>query len=227
MSALQASHESYSVSEWNDYAHLFAYVTPSIQLAIYEEACNHLYDSVVDCGSGTAKIASLLVDNPNITSYTGVDYSEEMIAVANWILQKLQRSNFQALHKRIEEIADQQYACAVSIQSYYAWSNPELTLQVIFQVLKPQGKFVLASPNKTLPLKLNELASDLYKELIAHPYLEAYMDYNRKLAENTEANFIEMDDLIKQVQQVGFHVEECHQRHLRGGLNFLVLSKRA
>lgn len=228
MSALQAPmhQEFYTVNEWNNYAHLFAYVTPSIQLAIYQEASLHLTDSVVDCGSGTAKIASLLVDNPAITSYTGVDYSEEMIAVANWILRKLKRPNFQVLHQRIEDLVGQQYASAVSIQSYYAWPNPEQTLAVIFQILKPEGKFVLASPNETLPLKLNELANDLSKELIAHPYLDAYLDYNLKLAQNTQAHFVEMDELVKQVQAVGFHVEECHQRHLRGGLNFLVLRKK-
>jgi len=46
-----------------------------------------------------------------------------------------------------------------------------------------------------------------------------------QLAGNTQANFIEMDELISLVQEVGFMVQECHQNHFLGGLNFLVLKK--
>ncbi len=71
----------YAVTEWNNYARLFSSVTPSMQLDVYKEACYYLNGNVIDCGCGSAKIAPFLVDNENISSYTGLDYSSEMVEV--------------------------------------------------------------------------------------------------------------------------------------------------
>lgn len=213
---------TYAVSEWENYANLFASVTTSVQLAVYREACQYLHGDVVDCGCGTAKLAPLLADNADITSYTGIDYAEEMVNVAQNIIQRLQRDDFAILHSKIEDV-HAQFTAGVSIQSYYAWPNPIATLSSIYALLAPQSVFILATPNTDLPIE--QLLMDAEKELIAHPDFAAYKRYNLQLAMNPQANFISMDALIKQVQQVGFHVIECHQRHFRGGLNFLVLSK--
>lgn len=220
MSALQQT--PYVVSDWDDYARVFTAVTPGMQLAIYREACQHLQGNVVDCGSGTAKIAPLLSEDPSIDSYTGIDYSKEMVNVAQQLLQKLNRPDFSILHSRIEDVSGS-FSSAVSIQSYYSWPDPQETLKAIFRLLAPGATFVLATPN--LDLKPNEIARELKQELIAHPDFEAFWDYNLKLAGNPQANFIEMDQLLEQVRQAGFKVQECHQKHLLGGMNFLVLMR--
>lgn len=216
---------SYPVADWDNYARIFASVTPSIQLDIYKEACLHLHGKVIDLGSGTAKIAPFLANEENIQSYMGVDYSQEMVVVARWILEKLERPMFQIQHNRIEEITGTVFTSGVSIQSYYSWPNPLETLRHIFNLLSSEGVFVLATPNKNLNTKL--LHKVLKQELIAHPDFKAYTDYNLKLASNPQANFIGMNELIEQVQEVGFHVKECHQKHLCGGMNFLVLGKHS
>jgi SAM-dependent methyltransferase len=213
---------AYPVSEWGAYARLFASVTTSVQLAVYREACTYLLGDVVDCGCGAAKIAPLLADNEGVLSYTGIDYAQEMVAVARWVVGTLQHPDFSIHPGKIEETGGC-FTSAVSIQSYYSWPEPLVTLRHIFGMLADDAVFVLATPNRNLcPEKLLKEAE---KELLAHPDFQAYKAYNLKLATNPQANFISMDALVRQVQQVGFQVLECHQRHFSGGLNFLVLHK--
>ena len=213
---------AYSVGEWESYARLHASVTTTVQLALYREACSHLFGSVVDCGCGSAKIAPLLVDNERVTAYTGVDYAQEMVTVARQVVKTLQRPAFGIQHCLIEEV-QAQFSSAVSIQSYYAWPEPVKTLQHIFNMLASNAVFVLATPNEKLCLE--KLLYDAEKELVAHPDFMAFKRYNLQLAHNPQANFISMDGLIKQTQDAGFRVMECHQRHFGGGINFLVLHK--
>lgn len=212
----------YPESDWNSYARLFAAVTTSVQLAVYREACLHLRGNVVDCGCGSAKIAPFLVDNEQVSGYTGVDFSAEMVTAAEWVISTLEEANFRIQHSKIED-AQGKYDSAVSIQSYYSWPEPLTTLRHIADLLVDGGCFVLATPNPNLSLA--NLAKDARKELIAHPDFQAFQDYNLQLAANPQANFVSMDNLIQQVQQVGFEVIECHQKHFQNGLNFLVLKK--
>ncbi|WP_298610206.1 methyltransferase domain-containing protein [uncultured Thiothrix sp.] len=213
----------YPESDWNSYARLFAAVTTSVQLAVYREACLHLHGKVVDCGCGSAKIAPFLADNEQVSNYTGIDYSAEMVTAAEWVVSTLERESFSIQHSKIEDAVGC-YDSAVSIQSYYAWPEPLVTLRHIADLLVEGGQFVLATPNPSL--SLTKLAKDARKELVAHPDFQAFQDYNLQLAANPQANFVSMDALIKQVQLVGFEVLECHQKHFQGGLNFLVLRKR-
>lgn len=213
----------YPASEWNTYARLFTAVTTSMQLDVYREACLHLQGDVVDCGCGSAKIAPFLADMKSVSSYTGIDYAVEMITAAHWVLSTLDQPNFSLQHCKIEE-AQGSFDSAVSIQSYYTWPDPLQVLSHIAKLLKTGGSFVLVTPNQQLDL--HKLIKDARKELLAHPDFEDYKEYNLKLANNPDANFVEMDSLIEQAKQVGFSVSECHQRHFKGGLNFLVLHKK-
>ena len=212
----------YPETTWNSYAELFSGIMTSIQLEVYKATATYLWGDVVDCGCGTAKLAPFLIDRAGINSYTGVDFSPEMVEIARKNLDFYAHPNFKVQCKKIEDI-EEVYDSAVSIQSYYAWSEPVKNLQRIYDCLKPQGVFVLVTPNPSL--NLSSLAVDLEKELLGHPYLAAYKQYNLDIAANTEAAFIAMNDLISQVCGIGFKVVEAHQRFFRGGLNYLVLSK--
>lgn len=214
----------YPVSEWNQYARLHASIMTSQQLALFREACAHLYGKVIDCGCGTAKLAPLMVDNPEISHYVGVDYAQTMTTVAQDIIARLPRSTFSIRQAKIEAIdTSEQFTTAVSIHSYYAWPKPLATLAHIYALLQHDGLFVLATPNKQLDQA--KLLHEAEKELIAHPDFAAFKAYNLQLEANPQANFIDMDELIKQTQQVGFKVVFCHQEHYEGGVNFLLLRK--
>lgn len=214
--------DPYPVKEWDEYAKLHASIMTSQQLALFNEACSYLDGDIIDCGCGTAKLAPLLADDNKVHSYTGVDYSKEMVSVAQHIIEHLGRQNFHVQFSKIEDV-NQHYNAAVSIHSYYAWLKPLDVLSHIFQCLTNQSIFVLATPNKHI--NQAKLLKEAEKELIAHPHFEAFKNYNLKIEANPKANFISMDELIKQVQKVGFKVLNCHQKHYNGGVNFLVLQK--
>lgn len=213
---------AYTVAEWEHYARLHASVTTSVQLALYRDACHYLSGSVADCGCGSAKIAPLLADNSQVTAYTGIDYAQEMVAVAQQVVQTLHRPSFKVLHHKIEEV-EGRFDSAVSIHSYYSWPDPLLTLKHIAAMLAEGGKFVLATPNQYLCMA--KLLREAEKELVAHPDFDAFRRYNLQLASKPLANFISMDGLVKHAQAAGFGLVECHQRHFGGGVNFLVLQK--
>ncbi|HPE60754.1 MAG: methyltransferase domain-containing protein [Thiothrix sp.] len=221
--ALQAT-PAYPVTDWDAYAELFAAVTTSVQLAVYREAAGHLTGAVVDCGCGSAKMAPFLATRPPVRSYTGIDGSQAMVTVARRLLARLGNTAFQVQQDWIEKVSGNGvYDSAVSIQSYYSWPEPLTVLQAIQRLLVPKGLFVLATVNLHLPLEA--LIREAEQELAGHPALDAYREHNRRLAANPGANFITMDALIAQVRMAGFRVQEAHQRHFRGGLNFLLLQK--
>ena len=228
--AKKSNKGAYSTSEWNYYAWLHASVTTSFQLAVYKEARKYLSGDIVDCGCGTAKIAPLLVDrkladNNYVKSYTGIDFSEEMVSVSRWVLGRIKQASFSIEHSKIEELngMDGSFTSGVSIQSYYSWPDPILVLSHIYKLLAKNAIFVLVTPNQSL--SLIELIKEVESELIAHPDFQDFKKYNLQLAGNAQANFVSMNELINQIQQVGFTVQTCHQNHFKGGLNFIVLKK--
>ena len=212
----------YQKDQWENYAPLFLSITTSIQLEVYKAAASQLSGDVADFGCGTSKIAPFLADNPAVTSYTGIDYASEMTETAQWVIDTIEQPNFKVSTSKIEA-ATGRYSSAVSIQSYYAWPDPLQTLKHIHSLLDDNGIFVLATANKSLQLEI--LAKELERELIGHPNLQAYKDYNLQLAANPDANFVDMEDLTWQAQQVGFSIVEAHQQFFNGGLNYLMLKK--
>lgn len=212
----------YSLKTWNRYAHAHAAVTTSFQWALFRDAAEWLQGDVLDCGCGTARLAPLLADRPDVTSYTGVDLAPEMVEVARWIVSRLDRKRFAIEHTAIERVTGE-YSSAVSIHSYYTWPDPLAVLSHIQRVLRPNGRFVLATPNASLDME--RLLRESSKELLAHPNFDEFTYLNLELAHSPAAHFIGMDTLVEQVRAVGFRVVECHQRHYLGGVNLLLLDK--
>ena len=213
------SHTRYRIHDWNRYAGLHASVTTTKQLEMYYDAATYLTGNVVDFGCGTAKIAPLL-DAKSVETYTGVDLSKDMVDVASATVKSLCSFPTEIRHCEIDAITGQ-FDSAVSIQSYYAWSEPIETLKRIKSVLAVEGRFVLANANENL--RLDKLLEQAERELAWHPDFAEFKAYNLELKSNNDAYFPSMDQLIRDVQLAGFRVLECHQRHFEGGLNFLVL----
>lgn len=216
---------AFSEHEWNEYSRLFASVSSRAQQDVYIDASQYLSGKVIDLGCGPARLAAYLADNKKISHYAGIEYARSMVEIANFTLGKLSRSDFIIRQQKIEELnnTEQRYDSAVSLQSYYAWDNPEEMLIRIYNLLLPGSVFVLATVNGKLDQV--KLFKDAEKELMWHPDFEAFREYNMKLANKSETHYISMSDLISQLQSVGFEVAHCHQRHYAGGLNFLVCNK--
>ena len=216
--------ETFTVQDWDDYARTFASVQTQVQQELQQEAVKYLNGKVGDFGCGCAKIGLLVSDIESVISYVGIDASIEMVNIAQVLLKGIEPINTQSVHHGfIEDYSHTLFDTAVSLNSYYSWPNPLATLKHIFNLIEVGGTFVLATPNKNLDLIF--LDKQAKKELIAHPYYNKFREHNLKLINDKDANLVEMSDLIKQVQSVGFKVEACHQNFYCGGLNFLVLSK--
>lgn len=213
----------YGPGTWNTYARYFFGVTTSFQLDLYREAARHLQGDVIDLGCGTAKLAPMVLDNPSVNSYTGIDASEEMISLAQLLSKLLGKTKFNLIHGEIESLTHKQYVSGISINSYYSWPDPMKTLTHIYNMLEDDAIFVLATPNDRL--NMPAILYQCEKELIGHPYFETFKQMNLSLAENDHAGFLVMDTLIQQVQRAGFRIQSCNQSFYAGGMNFLVAAK--
>ncbi len=218
-SATQHSVEIYPPKQWDEYTQAFASVQTSFQRELQIASAQLLYGDVADFGCGSAKVAPFLAPRDDVNSYLGIDYSGEMLKVANWLLNQLQRPGFATCHSKIERFNGQTFDSAVSLNSYYSWPDPELVLKHIHQLLRPGGHLVLATPNPELNMYAME--QEVQKELLTHPHYQTFRRFNLELSENPQAKLVTMDQLIGQLRDIGFAIIQCHQDYYLGGLNFI------
>lgn len=213
---------TYENTTWNQYARCHLSVLTSMQWALFKEAASYLTGDVVDCGCGTARLAPILADQDEVNSYTGVDFSPDMVTMAQWVTSNLSSKSFSIIENKIENISGF-FSSAVSIHSYYTWPNTEEVLNSIYRMLLPNGYFVLVTPNPDL--NMDQLLKESEKELYGHPDFAVFRKLNLLLSENLSARFVTMDELIEETRRAGFKIIECHQKHYLSGVNFLVLRK--
>ncbi|MFK7854461.1 MAG: class I SAM-dependent methyltransferase [Granulosicoccus sp.] len=208
--------------KWDEYANVFSPITSRFQVEMYELSACFAYGSVLDCGCGAAKLVPYLTENASIHSYTGVDSSAQMIKLAENLLTKLNRPNYQVQCKPIEQTSGR-YQCAISLQSYYSWSNRAEVIEHIYDILEPQGRFILATANDCLDI--DKLLDKAAHELLMYPGWEMYSAMNRQYANSSDAHFSSLDELLSEVRECGFQLQEAHSNLFMGGVNFLVLKK--
>lgn len=213
----------YLESEWNDYAESHLSVLSSFQLSVYKEVANYLTGSVADFGCGTARITTFLTDIKAVTHYTGIDNSPNMIKKARWLIDQLSVDTYQIKQTKIEKLQEGNFDSALSINSYYTWDDPVKILAHLYSLLKSDALFILVTPNPKIDME--KLAKEADKELLGHPHYPIFRKKNLELVSNKKAFFIEMNELIQQVNIVGFQVISCHQNFYFGGLNCLHLKK--
>lgn len=197
-------------------------LTTSFQMALYRLAAKSLYGDVIDLGCGNAKMAPFLADKRKVTRYLGVDISKDMLTNGQTIIDKLDRADFSLRHGDVCDIQAGQFDCAVSLCSLQFWPDPQRALNHIYDLLKPNGIFVLGVPNHKQ--NLSRLIKEVTKEHIAHPDLSQFIESNKALAKQT-AQFVKPESLKMMVEQAGFEVLRHHRRLYLGGLEFMELCK--
>ncbi|MEZ5452572.1 MAG: class I SAM-dependent methyltransferase [Thiothrix sp.] len=213
----------YKISDWDSYAESHLSVLPSVQLEVYRTVARYMRGKVADFGCGTARITPFLVGREGVSGYVGVDYAQDMVAKADWLLEQLGAKDFSVLYAKIEEVSGYVFDSALSINSYYTWPDPLVVLSHISSLLKPGAPFILVTPNPTLDMR--KLAQEADKELLGHPHYPAFRQKNLELAGNEKAVFVGMDTLVRQLQASGFRLVSCHQDFYLGGLNFIHAEK--
>lgn len=229
----------YEKKVWDQYAKAFLAVMPSQMLVLNEAVAELAKGNVYDFGCGAAKIAPFILNNEAVKSYTGIDYSLDMVNQARWHLKHFPEKPSEIVHGKIEflnsdtdklEVLQRQsasinpnYDFGISINSYYTWDTPKKVLQCIYNVLAPNAEFILVTPNPRLDMVC--LLKKAERELVTNPYFSSFKEQNMALAGNEKALFVEMDVVIKQAHEAGFNVREVNTHFYNGGLNYLHLVK--
>lgn len=207
---------------FDQYSSSFAWVTPHCVAEVYAEAAKHVSGAIVDCGCGPCKFAPYLADNSNMTSYCGIDYSPKMVALGQQLLNQLQDPRFRVQCGDVADISGT-YDCAVSLQSYYAWPNPEQSLSRVYHSLNSGGKLVLATVNSKL--NIEALLKTASRDWLLNPLWQEYEAHNRQIVNNAQSIFESLDKLVGIIRCIGFELQEAHTQYYNGGLNFIVASK--
>lgn len=235
---MNTTNTAYKKEIWDEYAQAFLAVMPSVMLELNKAVAKLATGNVYDFGCGAAKIAPFVLASNKVTSYTGIDYSLKMVELARWHLKQFPEKPSEILHGKIEFIDTSAYDIEIipgktttveeliydfglSINSYYTWDNPELILKTIYNTLKTNARFVLVTPNPRINMK--KILKEAKREQVANPYFETFKEQNMAIEGNEKALFIEMDDLIREVQRAGFKIIEARQNFYNNGLNFLYL----
>jgi len=216
---------AFKIIGWDQYATPFQSVMPSEMVRLNRETAGMLYGNMADFGCGAGKIIPFVASEDTITGYTGIDMSTGMVKGARWMAKQFPGKPFEIIESRIESASIDPMDSAVSINSYYTWDDPLRVLKHISRQIKMDGHLVLATLNHHIDMPA--LLKEAKKEQIANPYWEAFAKQNLAICESPNTLLIGLDELIKQVREVGFSIVRAHADYYGGGLNFLVLKKTA
>lgn len=164
---------------------------------------------VADYGCGAGKIIPFLAQRDAVTSYIGIDSAAEMIAKASWMAAQFPQICARLVCEKIEDTTLHRVDSALSINNHYTWRDTKSILRQVYRQLRTDGVFALAAIN--LDIDMGRLLSEAEVEVVCRSDGLVLKSRN---------------DLITEVQSVGFHVVEAHQKLYLGGLNFLVLRKK-
>lgn len=216
----------YTQKEWNFYSDYHLGVLTSVQHEVYQALSNKAFGQVLDAGCGSARVMAYMKANPKVNSYTGVDFSEEMIQKASWLKDQLHYQDSRLLHTKIESLPRYQFDTIVSIQSFYSWPDPAVALQKLYDSLSDDGVFMLITPNNQFDRE-QALQQLVKREVLGHPYFEPFLEINQNIADKaqSEALYPTMDELIQQVRAAGFQIQACHNEFFLGGVAYIEATK--
>lgn len=98
---------------------------------------------VLDLACGTGEFERLLLQESPDQLITGVDISEQMLAIAHQKLKPYPNVSLQLATASDLPFADRSFDVIVSANSFHYFDNPELALKEMKRVVKPGGKVVI------------------------------------------------------------------------------------
>lgn len=122
-------------------------------------------DHILEIGSGTGALLSALDRVVEDGTLTGIDFSNEMVAIARKRLAKgigkgkitLIEGNFDAV-----DIPEESFHKVCSVNTIYFWEQPEKIFAKIFRVLKPGGALLLGFEDRS-NLEKKPLDADIFR----------------------------------------------------------------
>jgi SAM-dependent methyltransferase len=100
--------------------------------------------NVVDIGCGSGRAIALLAANFPNSHFTGLDISEEAVAVANETVRREDLDNAEfSVHDTAEPFASGKYGLITAFDAIHDQSNPGQVLKNIYEALAPGGTFLM------------------------------------------------------------------------------------
>ena len=153
-------------------------------------------DRIVEIGSGTGKLIHKMAQKIDKGFIEGVDFSSAMVSVA----RKRNKNNIAKGRVKILEgdfnemsYEKEKYSKACSVNTLYFWPSPMHTAQKIVDILKPDGKLILAFEDieQLKQRKLNQDVFHLYsKDEVQDLLINAGFSNNVKIVSRKKNNLI-------------------------------------
>lgn len=98
---------------------------------------------VLDLACGTGEFERLLLQESSDQLITGIDISEQMLAIAHQKLKSYPNVSLQLATASDLSFADHSFDTVVSANSFHYFDDPKLALKEIKRVVRPGGKIVI------------------------------------------------------------------------------------
>lgn len=122
-------------------------------------------DHIIEIGSGTGKLINRMSKNIDKGLIEGIDFSSEMVSIARKRnKESIAKGNVKIVEGNFDEISyeKESFTKACSVNTLYFWPSPAITAEKIAEILKPEGKLVLAFEDIE-QLKQRKLNQDVFK----------------------------------------------------------------
>ena len=116
---------------------------------ILDELEKEPFETLLDCGCGTAPMLSLLSERYPERRYTGIDLSPNMIAAAR--AKGLKNASFVLGNCERLPFADDSFDAVICSQSFYHYPDPQSFFNSVFRVLRPGGRLILRDMTMSAP----------------------------------------------------------------------------
>ena len=117
---------------------------------ILEELEREPFETLLDCGCGTAPMLSLLSERYPERRYTGIDLSPNMIAAAR--AKDLPNASFVLGDCERLPFADDSFDAVICSMSFHHYPDPRAFFKSVFRVLRPGGRLILRDMTMSAPM---------------------------------------------------------------------------
>ena len=126
-------------------------------------------DRIIEIGFGTGKLIDKMAQQIDTGLIEGVDFSKVMVSIARKRNKKnITKGKVKILEGNFDEMPfeKESFTKACSINTLYFWSEPAQTAKKIAEILKPDGKLILAFEDieQLKRRKLNQEVFHLYSK---------------------------------------------------------------
>jgi ubiquinone/menaquinone biosynthesis C-methylase UbiE len=125
----------------------------------------HPDDRVLEIGCGTGKLAKMMAKTIENGIIEGIDFSSPMVKIAR-------RKNNRGITRGIVNIVEDNFDETTSINipftkvccvnTVYFWKNPQNTINKVFDILEPGGKFIVAFEDIG-QLRQRKISTDVFR----------------------------------------------------------------